>query len=85
MLRLYGLYHLLLFGMLEGQRIPDGWLVLDQVIRFLGPIIRPCPLSRRIYVSNHLVQGYALLSMESESLLQRLSTFKEPSPALCGL
>lgn len=85
MLRLYGFYQLLLFGMLDGQRIPDSWLALDQVIRFLGPIIRPCALNGRVYVSNHLVQGYALLSMESESLLPRLSTFKEPSPSLCGL
>lgn len=81
---LYGFYQLLLLGVLEGQRIPDHWLVLDQVMRFLGPLIRPCPARKRVHVSNHLVQCYALLAIESESLLLRLSNLKEPGPLLCA-
>lgn len=82
--QIYGFYQLLLLGVLEGQRIPDHWLVLDQVVRFLGPLIHRCPARERVHVSNHLVQCYALLAIESESLLLRLSTLKEPSPLLCA-
>ncbi|SMF87895.1 hypothetical protein SAMN05661091_3996 [Paenibacillus uliginis N3/975] len=77
---LYFIFKFMVVLMTDGKRVPLYDLVFYDKIQIYIKRHNLIAIPQKLFISNHIVQCFAIICFETERILARFQTFKEPDP-----